>query len=359
MLPADPSLAAAPDPSGNGPVIRLREGRPPSDLAHDAKRARLLLIDDCIFDHSPEVVALRLAGFDVTVVQTGEAGLLLLERETFELIVQDLVMPGMSGIEVLAEVSRRQYGIPVVVLTGFGSVAAATAAMKLGAADFLQKPIWLEDLVACAREARVRHLRGAMPVAPTEADLVRTRAALIPECVGCDEAATIVIRLLLDERISLRYVHGLAEAVRLLLKSTDPPTSAVLDRAQQLATEGLTAPWPTDPRLLKTLGELETSPRKQRQTAFARLVGWSRAHLSRRLTNATGHSPSKWCRVAVLRAALRHLMRTCDQVSEVADKVGYAHVSQFDREFRAVFLLPPRTVRSRFASLRNARSTRS
>ena len=90
--------------------------------------------------------ALQQEGYSVTVCEDGEQATERLAEESFDLALTDLKLPGMSGIEVLRAARDAQPRLPVVVLTAFGTVGAAVEAMKLGAADFLEKPIEIEDL---------------------------------------------------------------------------------------------------------------------------------------------------------------------------------------------------------------------
>src|ERR1700690_2619283 len=76
-------------------------------------------------------------GFEVTLAQNGESGLNLLRAEKFDLIFTDLVMPGISGMEVLKEVVASKIAVPVVVMTAFGTVQTAVEAMRIGAFDYI------------------------------------------------------------------------------------------------------------------------------------------------------------------------------------------------------------------------------
>jgi two-component system response regulator PilR (NtrC family) len=86
-------------------------------------------------------------GFDVTLAHNGEAGLDLLRVEKFDLIFTDLVMPGISGMEVLKKVVASKIAIPVVVMTAFGTVQTAVEAMRIGAFDYITKPFNLDELM--------------------------------------------------------------------------------------------------------------------------------------------------------------------------------------------------------------------
>jgi DNA-binding response OmpR family regulator len=103
-----------------------------------------------------ETVAERMTsrGLDVTVARDGQTALDLASTRDFDVVLLDMQMPGMDGIETLRRLRERNVDLEVVLVTGFGSVEKSVAAMKLGAADFVQKPVDIEVLVAKAREAR-------------------------------------------------------------------------------------------------------------------------------------------------------------------------------------------------------------
>jgi len=118
---------------------------------------RVLVVDD----HQParESVAftLRQSGYVVQCLSSAVEALKLLDREAFDLIITDLKMPGMTGLEFLAELKRRRCPSQVIMVTAYATVATAVEAMRHGAFDFLEKPFGaeeLEDLVG-------RALRGA------------------------------------------------------------------------------------------------------------------------------------------------------------------------------------------------------
>ena len=112
---------------------------------------RVLVIED--EEKLRRVVQLQLqtSGYEVELAGTAEEGLALAERA--DLVLTDLRLPGMSGLAFLEKMHALRPGLPVVMMTAFGSVETAVDAMKKGAADFLVKPFSLDHLTAVAAKA--------------------------------------------------------------------------------------------------------------------------------------------------------------------------------------------------------------
>lgn len=123
----------------------------------------ILIIDDEKNIREGLGTALELEGYDVKLAENGEVGLKLIEKGDIDLVITDLRMPGISGEEVIAKVAGESPGIPVIVLTGHGSIDSAVTAMRNGAYDFLTKPLNLDRLILivkralAGRELEIRH----------------------------------------------------------------------------------------------------------------------------------------------------------------------------------------------------------
>jgi len=120
--------------------------------------ARILVVED--EDKLRRVIELQLkgAGFDVDQAGTAEDALKLADRA--DLILTDLRLPGMTGLDLLAQIRRQNSQTPVIVMTAFGTVENAVEAMKAGAVDFLLKPFSLDHLMTVVNKAlEVRALR--------------------------------------------------------------------------------------------------------------------------------------------------------------------------------------------------------
>ena len=99
-------------------------------------------------------------GYHVLSAGDAEAGLKQLAKEDVDLIVTDLKLPGMSGLDFLQEVKRANSAMPVIVMTAFGSVETAVDAMKAGASDYVLKPFSLAEMrMVIHKELDVRRLR--------------------------------------------------------------------------------------------------------------------------------------------------------------------------------------------------------
>ena len=99
-------------------------------------------------------------GFVVHSAADAETGLMILNRESIDLVATDFRLPGMSGVDFLQAIKRINALIPVVIMTAYGTVESAVEAMKVGASDYLLKPFSLEELVLIIRkELDSSHLR--------------------------------------------------------------------------------------------------------------------------------------------------------------------------------------------------------
>ena len=87
-------------------------------------------------------------GYEVVAAADGEAAMARLRDESFDLVLTDLKLPAASGLEVLAASRAADPELPVIVLTAYGTVRSAVEAMRLGAVDFLEKPVEIDDLFA-------------------------------------------------------------------------------------------------------------------------------------------------------------------------------------------------------------------
>jgi len=107
---------------------------------------KLLLVDDEDEFRRATSRTLERRGFAVAEAADGKQALAAIKRERPDIVVLDLKMPGMSGIETLQEIRKIESSLPVIILTGHGDYDAAMAGIKLEIVDFLQKPVDVEQL---------------------------------------------------------------------------------------------------------------------------------------------------------------------------------------------------------------------
>ena len=117
---------------------------------------RILFIDDDLVGREVALHNLKKAGYEVTAASDGREGLSLFSPEKFDLVVTDLKMPVVDGMEVLETICRTSPATPVLVITAFGNVETAVAAMKQGAADFIGKPFHREQLLLAVEKTLER-----------------------------------------------------------------------------------------------------------------------------------------------------------------------------------------------------------
>lgn len=115
--------------------------------------SRVLIVDDEANARRVLEVLLKKLGCDVLCAENAQAALSQLRETAVDLLITDLNMPGMSGLELLAKVQEEGCGFPVIVVTAYGTVETAVAAMKQGAFDFLIRPLDVEQVELVVRRA--------------------------------------------------------------------------------------------------------------------------------------------------------------------------------------------------------------
>ena len=104
----------------------------------------ILIVDDEPGVRSALSGVLRDEGYNVDAVDSGEACLDRLSRRVFDVVVLDVWLPGMDGLATLARIRERQVDAQVVLISGHGNIESAVRAIKMGAFDFVEKPLSLE-----------------------------------------------------------------------------------------------------------------------------------------------------------------------------------------------------------------------
>ena len=135
-------------------------------------RNRILVIED-----DPDIGAmlalnLRADGFDVAIETSGEAGLRWLQHEEPQLLVLDLMLPGIDGLQVCRKVRERQGYVPIIILSAKSSETHRVLGLELGADDYLTKPFSTAELIARIH-AVLRRMKAAETLAENRAGVIR------------------------------------------------------------------------------------------------------------------------------------------------------------------------------------------
>jgi DNA-binding NtrC family response regulator len=117
---------------------------------------RVLIADDEVEFIETLGTRLKLRNFETTTVSSGMAALKAVEEETPDVLVLDLKMPDLNGLEVLAKVKEDYPAVEVIILTGHGSFEAGREGMDQGAFDYIMKPVDLNQLIAKIEEAYLK-----------------------------------------------------------------------------------------------------------------------------------------------------------------------------------------------------------
>lgn len=218
---------------------RRSQGAPPptSDVERKAEtKAWVLVVDD-----EPELLrgvsrGLKLQGYSVTEARNGEEAVQHLSRRAFDVVVSDIVMPGMGGIQLLKEVRQHDLHVPVVLMTGEPAVSTAVQALEYGAFHYLTKPVDVDALDTIVQKA-VRMHRMAR-VKQQAAELLGHAGALGADRAGLEASFDRAVHSMwmayhpiID--VNKKTIFG----YEALLRSTEPSLphpGAVIDAAMRL-----------------------------------------------------------------------------------------------------------------------------
>ena len=126
-------------------------------MSLDKREARILVVDDDKHLADNLVEYLLKLGYQATAAYGGREAISCFEQEGFHLVITDLMMPEMSGLEVLDAVKSLDARVIVLVITGYGTIESAVAAIKKGAYDFIPKPFKMNELEVVIGRALEHH----------------------------------------------------------------------------------------------------------------------------------------------------------------------------------------------------------
>jgi DNA-binding NtrC family response regulator len=115
--------------------------------------SKILIVDDEAAIRSALKEVLEYEGFSISEAPDGETALKIVMKESFDLIFCDIKMPKLDGLDFLSELKKEEIHVPVVMITGHGTIDTAVEAIKRGAYDFIQKPLDLNRVLVSTRNA--------------------------------------------------------------------------------------------------------------------------------------------------------------------------------------------------------------
>ncbi|MBI2894385.1 MAG: response regulator [Deltaproteobacteria bacterium] len=208
---------------------------------------RVLVVDDEKVIREILADFLSMEGFWVRTAEDGTAALAEMSRHSYDLVISDLKMPRMGGLELLETVSRTNPNVVMVIMTGFGTVETAIDAMKKGAYDYILKPFKVEEVVHIVQRGLEKRRLAAENVRLREAISLYKVSEAIAQSLSLDEvfdtvldtamveSAADVVTVLVDDREGSyversRRVRGDLAAGRIGVGSLDVP--AILSHFQ-------------------------------------------------------------------------------------------------------------------------------
>ena len=124
----------------------------PAPAHADRRPPRILVVDDERSMRELLAIVLRREGYEVLLAENGKSAIATLEREQIDILISDIKMPDLSGVDVLRAAKRIDKDILGIMITAFASTETAVEAMRLGACDYLSKPFDIDLLKMKVRE---------------------------------------------------------------------------------------------------------------------------------------------------------------------------------------------------------------
>jgi DNA-binding NtrC family response regulator len=196
---------------------------------------RVLVVDDHPQARESVAFTLREAGHQVVCLASAIEALKVMERETYDLIITDLLMPGMNGLEFMRQLLRRPHGAQVIMITAHATVASAVEAMRHGAFDYIEKPFEAEKLEALVSRAlehgRMLDCAAAVPGEPAgetmvmlgESGPMRELRRRVAQVARTTETVLIVGESGTGKELVARSIHALSDRAAAPLVSLNCP----------------------------------------------------------------------------------------------------------------------------------------
>ncbi len=200
-----------------------------------AEGARILVVDDERVIREILAEFLALEGFSVHTVEDGEKALTELRLRPYDLLITDLKMPRLSGLQLLEMIEAERLGVLTVLMTGFGTVETAIEAMKKGAYDYLLKPFKVEEVIHVVERALYRQRLQAENIRLREALTIYKVSEAIALSPDIEHILDVVLRATIDEvKADVATLHLL-----------DPKSGHYEERVKLVADDGAPSSLPS------------------------------------------------------------------------------------------------------------------
>src|SRR5688500_202562 len=198
-------------------------GDPLQTPAEISEAPRILVVDDeqVIRDILSEFLSME--GYVVRSVDSGERALTELRLRPYDMVISDLKMPGISGIELLERISDENINVLTVIMTGFGTVETAIEAMKKGAYDYILKPFKVEDVVRIVQRGLDRQ--------QLQHENIRLQEAVTIYKISEAITSSLSLETILETIVDATVQELKADVVSLVLQ--DPKSSAYEERIRR------------------------------------------------------------------------------------------------------------------------------
>jgi response regulator RpfG family c-di-GMP phosphodiesterase len=201
--------------------------------AEPTDAARILVVDDERVIREILAEFLSLEGFSVHTVEDGEKALTELRLRPYDLLITDLKMPRLSGLQLLEKIEAERLGVLTVLMTGFGTVETAIEAMKKGAYDYLLKPFKVEEVIHVVERALYRQRLQTENIRLREALTIYKVSEAISQSPDVGHILDVILQAALDEvkgdvaTLHLRDPKSgtYEERIKLIAAESTPPQS--------------------------------------------------------------------------------------------------------------------------------------
>lgn len=333
-------------------------------------QSRLLFVDDETDATAPFARVLERAAYSVDCVDCGAAALRATATSKYDLLLLDLKLPDISGLELLGHFRSRGIRAPAIICTGFPSYEAALRAGSLGTVGLLQKPFRPADLLSAVRHALSAEIRAAADVERSATDVLSvaesawqqlTRSmAVVPadwprrlfeQCeypIGVDQVLRFSCRVLQDRHQPLR-VFGLTADLTKIVICAEPGL-----RWSDIGGLGLQLLQIHEREHLDRLAELtfrflssSTMDHRRDMPQWQSILppGVRRSAPTKALQTQTGRSYLQWRRLRRVQLSCAYLGTTNQRVQQIAVNVGSGNGSQLDHEFKHALGMAPKEFR--------------